>query len=77
MHKHLVSLTRSTLKEQAALSPIDVNLIGTPEEVIEKCLALRAAGVTHLCGIYFAARDVEELLDQMALFAEAVVPHIA
>ncbi|MDP6707246.1 MAG: TIGR03619 family F420-dependent LLM class oxidoreductase [Alphaproteobacteria bacterium] len=76
MHKHLVSLTRSTLKEQADSSPIDINLIGTPAEVIEKCLALREAGVTHLLGIYFAAASVDELVDQMTIFAEEVVPHI-
>lgn len=77
MHKHLVSLTRSTLKEQAAVSPVDSNLIGTPAEVVEKCLALGKAGVTHLCGIYFAAGSVDELVEQMSLFAEEVVPHIA
>lgn len=76
MHKHLISLTRSTLKEQADVSPLDINLIGTPEEVVAKCLALRDAGVTHLLGIYFAASTVDELLDQMTLFAEAVMPHI-
>jgi alkanesulfonate monooxygenase SsuD/methylene tetrahydromethanopterin reductase-like flavin-dependent oxidoreductase (luciferase family) len=77
MHKHLVSLTQSTLKEQAEVSPIDINLIGTPAEVVEKCLALAEAGVTHLLGIYFAAATVDELADQMTLFAEEVVPHIA
>ena len=76
MHKHLVSLGQSTLKEQAGVSPIDVNLIGTPDEVIEKCLTLREAGVTHLLGIYFAAGSVDELADQMTIFAEEVVPHI-
>jgi hypothetical protein len=76
MHKHLVSLSRSTLKEQADASPIDINLIGTPAEVIDKCLALRGAGVTHLLGIYFAAGSVDELVEQMTIFAEEVVPHI-
>jgi hypothetical protein len=27
-------------------------------------------GVTHLLGLYFAANDVQELLDQMQFFAE-------
>jgi len=76
MHKHLVSLTQSTLKEQAGSSMIDTNLIGTPAEVVEKCLALKAAGVTHLLGLYFAVNTVPELLDQMSLFAEAVVPRL-
>ncbi len=76
MHKHLVSLTQSTLKEQASASPIEINLIGTPPEVVEKCLALAEAGVSHLLGLYFAAGTVDELADQMTLFAEEVVPHI-
>jgi len=74
MHKHLVSLTQSTLKEQAGVSMVDANLIGTPAEIVEKALALKAAGVTHLLGLYFAVNTVEELLDQMTLFAEDVVP---
>ena len=74
MHKHLVSLTQSTLKEQAGVSMLEANLIGTPAEVVEKALALEAAGVTHLLGLYFAVNTVEELLDQMTLFAEEVVP---
>ena len=74
--KAVVSLSRSTLKEQRALSPVDINLVGTPEAVVEKCLALKAAGVTHLCGLYFAAQDPAELLDQMSLFAETVIPHL-
>lgn len=77
MHKHLISLSRSTLKEQTGISPIDVNLIGTPDEVTEKCLALKAAGVTHLLGIYFAAETVDELVDQWELFAETVLPRLA
>ena len=76
MYKHVVSLSRSTLKEQADLSPVDFNLIGTPDAVIEKCLALKAAGVTHLCGLYFAAQEPAELLDQMSVFAETVMPHL-
>lgn len=76
MHKHLQSLTRSTLKEQAGISMAEPNLIGTPAEVVEKALALKAAGVTHLLGLYFAVNTVPELLDQMTLFAEEVVPHL-
>jgi probable F420-dependent oxidoreductase len=77
MHKHLQSLTSSTLKEQAGISMVDANLIGTPEEVVAKCLALKAAGVTHLLGLYFAVNTVAELLDQMSLFAEDVMPYLS
>ena len=77
MHKHLQSLTSSTLKEQAGISMVDANLVGTPKEVVEKCLALKAAGVTHLLGLYFAVNTVAELLDQMSLFAEDVMPYLS
>ena len=77
MHKHLLSLTRSTLREQPGISMLDANLISTPAEVVEKCLALKAVGVTHLLGLYFAVNTVAELLDQMSLFANEVVPHLA
>ncbi len=76
MYQHLVSLSKSTLKEQAGKKMEDINLVGSVDEVVEKALKLRAAGVTHLLGLYFAANDVQELLDQMQLFAESVMPKI-
>ena len=75
MNKHLTSLRKSTLKEQSA-SHEDINLIGTPAVIIERALALKAAGVTHLLGLYFAANSVSELMDQMQMFAEEVTPKI-
>lgn len=76
MHKHLLSLKKSTLKDQGTLTMTDSNLIGTPAEVIDKCKALGEAGVTHLLGIYFAANSVQDLIDQMQLFSEEVMPHL-
>jgi probable F420-dependent oxidoreductase len=76
MYKHLVSLGKSTLKAQKSLPMEDINLIGNPAAVIEKAERLKDAGVTHFLGLYFAANDVQELLDQMQLFAEEVTPKI-
>ncbi len=76
MCAHLTSLRQSTLKDQGALGHEDINLIGTAEDVIERANLLGEAGVTHLLGLYFAANDLTELLDQMQMFAEDVVPHI-
>jgi probable F420-dependent oxidoreductase len=76
MYKHLISLQKSTLKGQGAIAHEDVNLIGTATEVVDKAIALREAGVTHLLGLYFAVDSVAELLDQMQAFAELVVPKI-
>jgi probable F420-dependent oxidoreductase len=75
MSKHLTSLSKSTLKEQTSSSE-DINLIGSVEEVIEKAMAFRKAGVTHFLGLYFAANSADELVDQMQMFAEEVVPKI-
>jgi len=76
MCKHLTSLRKSTLREQGALKHEDINLIGTVEEVVGKALAFKEAGVTHLLGLYFAANTVNELLDQMQVFAEEVIPRV-
>ncbi|MGE0875605.1 MAG: LLM class flavin-dependent oxidoreductase [Burkholderiales bacterium] len=77
MHKHLVSLRKSTLKDQSAsMSMVDVNLVGTPSEVIDRANAYREAGVTHLLGLYFAASSVPDLIEQMQIFAEDVIPNL-
>ena len=76
MCAHLTSLRKSTLKDQGTLGHEDINLIGTVEDVIQRAEEFREAGVTHLCGLYFAANDETELLDQMQVFAEDVVPRL-
>ena len=54
----------------------DINLIGSVDTVVEKAKRLEEAGVTHLLGLYFAVDSLGELLDQMQLFAEEVMPRI-
>ncbi len=76
MYKHLVSLKKSTLKDQGDIKMDESNLIGTPAEIIDKACALKEAGVTHLLGLYFAASSVQDLIDQMQLFAEEVMPKV-
>lgn len=76
MCKHLDSLKKSTLKEQGAIQHHDINLIGTPEQVIERAHAYAKAGVTHLLGLYFAANSVDELCDQMEWFSKDVMPQL-
>ena len=77
MYRHLVSLSGSTLKDQASTRHEDTNLVGTAEEVVEKAQQFAEAGVKHLCGTYFCAESIEELKDQMQVFAEEVMPHLA
>ena len=76
MYEHLVSLKESTLKDQAGMDLVDINLVGTPAEVVEKIQRYAGAGVNHLCGTYYCADTVAELKDQMQIFAEEVVPHL-
>jgi probable F420-dependent oxidoreductase len=76
MHKHLVSLGQSTLKDQKKIPMEDINLIGGKDRVIEQAERLKQAGVTHFLGLYFAANDMQELLDQMQMFAEDIIPSI-
>lgn len=77
MYAHLVSLSGSTLKDQVGMSYEETNLVGSVDEVIEKANRFGEAGVKHLCGTYFCADSVSELLDQMQIFAEEVTPHLS
>ncbi len=76
MHKHLLSLAKSTMKGQEGIALEDANLIGDVDTILAKIAKAKDAGVTHLLGLYFAANDVQELLDQMQLFAEEVMPKL-
>lgn len=77
MYEHLVSLGASTLKDQLGAKHEETNLIGTPQQVVEKAQCFQEAGVKHFCGTYFSADSVEELKDQMQVFAEEVIPHLS
>ena len=48
---------------------------GLPAEIAEKLRALRAVGVDHL-GIRFRTRSCDELVEQIAAFAEDVMPQL-
>src|SRR6185503_6663962 len=49
------------------------NLLGSPEEVIEQVRAFEQAGVSHL-GVVMIGESMDELLADMELFAERVLP---
>jgi probable F420-dependent oxidoreductase len=72
--KHLESLADSTLKGQALDEVVETELIGTPEQIIEKVEAYRDAGVTRFPAIIFAGDEVAEVKKGMELFAEDVMP---
>lgn len=74
LHHHLITLQQSTLKDVDPATFVTNNLVGTPDLVAEKVAEFRDVGVDHLCGIYFAANDVQELRTQMRRFARDVMP---
>ena len=49
------------------------NLLGTPDEVIEQIRAFERAGVGHL-GVIMIGESMDELVADMELFAERVLP---
>jgi probable F420-dependent oxidoreductase len=75
LYHHLLSLQQSTLRGVSIDSYLDVNLVGTPDVVCRKVEALAAAGVSHLCGLYFVGNSVDEMLRQVHDFAREVVPN--
>ncbi|HET7667960.1 MAG TPA: hypothetical protein VFK56_18220, partial [Mycobacterium sp.] len=50
------------------------NLIGTPDEVCAKVEAFKNAGLDGFFATLFVANTVDEMLEQMRLFARYVIP---
>lgn len=78
MYNHLVSLSGTTLKDQveAGFGFEEIDLIGSADDIVAKVEELREAGATHISGLLFPANSIEELREQMARFAEEVIPRV-
>jgi probable F420-dependent oxidoreductase len=74
MYKHMMSLKDSTLRDQDLGKIEEYNLVGTPDEVIEKIHRLADAGVTHCAAMNFISQTPTEMMEQMQYFAERVLP---
>lgn len=72
LYQHMRSLSASTLKNQQG-GWTERNLIGSPQQILERVHAYEQAGATTLSGLLFAANAVNEALDLMADFAENVI----
>ncbi|WP_405071386.1 LLM class flavin-dependent oxidoreductase [Kribbella sp. NBC_01510] len=68
------SLGTTMTKGMSLDAYFDANLIGTPDEVCAKVEAYREAGLEHFCATLFVGTTVDELIDQMRLFARDVMP---
>lgn len=65
---------RADLDEVAAVAQYErSNLLGTPDDVIERLRAYEQAGVSHL-GVVIIGDSMDELLADMEIFAERVLP---
>ena len=74
LYEHVVSLKASTMKHDDIKALDDFNLIGSPDDVVEKVKNYEAVGVTHLTGMLFAAQTLAEFEEQMEIFAKSVIP---
>ncbi|HET9255899.1 MAG TPA: LLM class flavin-dependent oxidoreductase [Pseudonocardiaceae bacterium] len=53
---------------------LELNLIGTPDQVRAKVAAFADAGVEHFCALLFVANTVEDFRSQIRAFARHVIP---
>jgi probable F420-dependent oxidoreductase len=78
VYAHLKSLSQSTLKDQREDETFeDRNLIGTPDEIIERIVAYEQAGVDTLAGLLFATNEVQETIEVMDQFSDKVIAQVS
>ena len=70
MVSHRVSLAYTGRDPALAM---ENNLVGCPQNLLEKVERLESFGVNHLSAISFCARSVEEFKEQVHFFAEEVM----
>jgi probable F420-dependent oxidoreductase len=74
-YQHLLSLKDSTFRSiDIEGTSIEGNLIGTPQDVIDKIGRLKEAGMTHCAAICFDTNTNKEMIEQIYYFAQEVMP---
>lgn len=68
------SLAKTMTKGVDQDAYLDINLVGSPDQVCEKVAAFRRAGVSHLMALLFVGNTVEEMHAQIRRFAREVMP---
>jgi probable F420-dependent oxidoreductase len=77
VYEHLVSLRTTTLRGIDVGGYASENLIGSPEQVVERIGKLAEAGATELAGMIVVANTLPQLQEQIAMFATDVMPEFA
>lgn len=77
MYEHLFTLRRTTMRGQDMNRLVECNLIGSPEEVIDRVGRFQEAGVTMLPTMSFISPTVDATIEDINYFAETVMPHFA
>ena len=77
MYTHVQTLGGSTLRGQDLARMEAHNLVGSPEQIMERIAPLESAGVSMLAATSCTSNSYEEMLDVMELFAEEVLPVVA
>ena len=72
MFRHLHTLRDSTLRSVDMSKLIEANLIGTPEEIIQRVKAFEGAGASLMATMSFISPTVEATLEDIQYFAEDV-----
>lgn len=73
VYKHSVSLGKSTMKNQDLSLVAERHLIGSPDRILERIAEFTAAGVTTFSALLFADNTVDEFIESMQFFSEAVI----
>jgi probable F420-dependent oxidoreductase len=69
------SLRRTMTKGIDLDAYLEMNLVGSPDEVCHKVAAYQQAGLAHLTALLFVGNTISEMRDQIRLFARHVLPN--
>jgi alkanesulfonate monooxygenase SsuD/methylene tetrahydromethanopterin reductase-like flavin-dependent oxidoreductase (luciferase family) len=54
---------------------LEVNFIGSPDQVCDKVAAYQQAGLDHLTALLFVGNTISEMQDQIRVFARHLLPN--
>jgi probable F420-dependent oxidoreductase len=72
-YQHLLTLGGSTLRGERLDALERVNLVGSPQELVERIADMERRGVTHLAATVFVSETPAEMREDMQRFADDVM----